>query len=112
MLGITTGAGASARLVLIGALMMVGGIGWSLININSLPMVVDMTDKARLGTFTGLYYLFSTLSAIAGPNLFGFIVSSTHNNYNSMMIVAPISMAIAVFMMLGVKRGEAMQTLP
>jgi len=43
--------------------LMIGGIAWSLININSLPMVVDMTSIERIGTFTGLYYLFSTLSA-------------------------------------------------
>ena len=109
MLGIVPAVDARAMLVVIGTLMMVGGIGWSLININSLPMVVDMTGSARLGTFTGLYYLFSTLSAIAGPNLFGWIVSKTHNNYNSMMIVAPVFMVIAIMMMVGVRRGEAAQ---
>lgn len=107
LLGIVPSEGASAVLVVLGALMMVGGIGWSLININSLPMVVDMTGKARLGTFTGLYYLFSTFSAIVGPNLFGWIVSGTGNNYNSMMIVAPVTMCIAIALMWGVKRGEA-----
>ena len=40
--------------------LMGAGAAWSLININSLPMVVDMTTTARLGTYTGLYYLFST----------------------------------------------------
>ena len=107
LLGIVPSEGASAVLVVMGALMMVGGIGWSLININSLPMVVDMTGASRLGTFTGLYYLFSTLSAIVGPNLFGLVVTGTGNNYNSMMIVAPITMFIAIVLMWGVKRGEA-----
>jgi maltose/moltooligosaccharide transporter len=105
-LGIVPTQGASSVLVVIGGLMMLAGAGWSLININSLPMVVDMTDSAHLGTYTGLYYLFSTLSAIAGPIIFGLVVSGTGNNYNSMMIVAPISMAIAIAMMWGVKRGE------
>lgn len=70
-------------------------------------MVVDMTDAARIGTFTGLYYLFSTLSAIAGPNVNGWLVQLTGNNYNNIMIVAPIFMVIALALMLGVKRGEA-----
>ena len=48
---------------------MVAGLAWAFININSLPMVVDMTILARVGTYTGLYYLFSTLAAIAGPNI-------------------------------------------
>jgi Na+/melibiose symporter-like transporter len=86
--------------------LMTAGAAWSLININSLPMVVDMTTAARLGTYTGLYYLFSTLSAIAGPNLNGVLIQVTGNNYNSIMLMAPIFMAIALWLMLGVKRGE------
>ncbi|HZW03377.1 MAG TPA: hypothetical protein VFF68_05600, partial [Anaerolineaceae bacterium] len=78
-----------------------------LININSLPMVVDMTDNAHLGTYTGLYYLFSTLAAIAGPNINGWIVQLTGRNYNLIMVVGPIFMLAALFMMAGVRRGEA-----
>jgi Na+/melibiose symporter-like transporter len=91
----------------IGLFLMVAGIAWALININSLPMVVDMTTAARIGTFTGLYYLFSTLSAIVGPNLNGWIIQLSGNNYNLVMIVGAIFMAVALVLMLGVKRGEA-----
>lgn len=87
--------------------LMAAGAAWSLININSLPMVVDMTSTARTGTFTGLYYLFSTLSAIAGPNINGFLIELTGNNYNTIMLVSPIFMLIALWLMLGVRRGEA-----
>jgi MFS-type transporter involved in bile tolerance (Atg22 family) len=92
--------------------MMTAGAAWALININSLPMVVDMTDASRVGTYTGLYYLFSTLSAIAGPNVNGWIIQLTGNNYNAIMIVAPIFMAVALVMMVGVKRGEAVVVAP
>jgi maltose/moltooligosaccharide transporter len=91
----------------IGLFLMVAGIAWALININSLPMVVDMTTAARIGTFTGLYYLFSTLSAIVGPNLNGWIIELTGNNFNSIMLVGSVFMAVALVLMLGVKRGEA-----
>jgi maltose/moltooligosaccharide transporter len=94
----------------LGALLMVGGMSWALININSLPMVVDMTVAARIGTYTGLYYLFSTLAAIAGPNINGLIVQLSGNDYGMVMLVAPIFMLIAFVMMLGVRRGEASQT--
>jgi MFS family permease len=87
--------------------LMGAGIAWSFININSLPMVVDLTTAARIGTFTGLYYLFSTLSAIVGPNLNGWIVQLSGNNYNTMMFVAPFFLLIALVLMLGVRRGEA-----
>ncbi len=87
--------------------LMGAGIAWSFVNINSLPMVVDLTTAARLGTFTGLYYLFSTFSAIVGPNLNGLIVQLSGNNYNTMMFVAPLFLLVAVALMLGVRRGEA-----
>ncbi len=107
LLGIVPEAGAAAVLPVIGALMMIAGAGWALININSLPMVVDMTETARIGTYTGLYYLFSTLSAIVGPNSNGWIIQLTGKNYNSIMIVAPFFMLVAFILMWGVKRGEA-----
>jgi MFS family permease len=91
----------------IGVFLMLAGIAWALININSLPMVVDMTVPARLGTYTGLYYLFSTLAAIAGPIINGFLVQFTGNNYNNVMLIGPLFLAAAFIMMWGVKRGEA-----
>jgi maltose/moltooligosaccharide transporter len=96
----------------IGLCLMVAGAAWALININSLPMVVDMTDAAHLGTFTGLYYLFSTLAAIAGPNVNGWLIQLTGRNYNATMLLAPFFMVVAFFMMLGVHRGEAKTEVP
>ena len=87
--------------------LMAAGIAWSLININSLPMVVDMTTTARLGTYTGLYYLFSTLSAIVGPNVNGWMIQLTGNNYNAVMLISPLFMLAAFLLMAGVRRGEA-----
>lgn len=94
---------------ILGLLLMLAGIGWSLININSLPMVVDLTDLATVGTYTGLYYFFSTLAAIAGPILNGLFIQISGDNYNVMWIVAPLFMLIALYQMVGVRRGEAVQ---
>jgi len=91
----------------ISILLMLAGAAWALINVNSLPMVVDMTDDLRIGTFTGLYYLFSTLAAIAGPNINGWIIKLTGNNYSLVMVVGPIFMFFALLMMIGVRKGEA-----
>ena len=87
--------------------LMIAGFSWALININSLPMVVDMTSDSHIGTFTGLYYMASTMAAILGPNLNGWIVSLSGNNYSLMMLFSPIFMLLAFIMMIGVKRGEA-----
>ncbi|HSA99493.1 MAG TPA: MFS transporter, partial [Anaerolineales bacterium] len=109
LVGIPVTAGGPRMLTLAGILLMFGGIGWAFVNINSLPMVVELTTAARLGTFTGLYYLFSTLSAIVGPNINGWAIQLTNNNYNIIMLIAPFFFIVALILMLGVRRGEALQ---
>lgn len=91
----------------VGTILMLAGISWALININSLPMVVDMTDDLHIGTYTGLYYLFSTMAAILGPNLNGIIIQLSGSNYALVMLFGPMFMLLALIMMLGVRRGEA-----
>lgn len=90
----------------IGIILMVVGIAWALININSLPMVVDMTDDLHIGTFTGLYYLFSTLAAIIGPTMYGWIIDFSGGQYNLVMLVSPLFLIFALICMAFVKRGE------
>ena len=107
LVGIPLVEGGPRMLTLAGVLLIFGGIAWALVNINSLPMIVDLTSAARIGTFTGLYYLFSTFSAIIGPNLNGWAIQLMNNNYNIIMLIAPVFMLIALWLMLGVKRGEA-----
>jgi Na+/melibiose symporter-like transporter len=107
LVGIPLTEGGPRMLTMAGLMLMFGGIGWAFVNINSLPMVVELTTAARLGTFTGLYYLFSTLSAIVGPNVNGWAITITGNNYNVIMLIAPFFMLAALVLMLGVRRGEA-----
>ncbi|WKZ36388.1 MAG: MFS transporter [Anaerolineales bacterium] len=107
LVGIPLVEGGARMLTLAGVFLILGGIGWAFININSLPMIVDLTSAARIGTFTGLYYLFSTFSAIVGPNVNGWAVQLTGGDYNTIMIIAPVFMMIAFWLMVGVKRGEA-----
>ncbi|MEW6402678.1 MAG: MFS transporter [Chloroflexota bacterium] len=112
LVGIPLVEGGTRMLTLAGVLLILGGIGWAFVNINSLPMIVDLTSAARIGTFTGLYYLFSTFSAIVGPNVNGWAIQLSGGNYNIIMIIAPVFMLIALSLMLGVKRGEATQAVP
>ncbi|RJP55419.1 MAG: MFS transporter [Anaerolineaceae bacterium] len=110
LVGIPLVEGGARMLTLAGVILIFAGIAWSFININSLPMIVDLTSAARIGTFTGLYYLFSTLSAIVGPNVNGWAIQLTGGNYNIIMLLAPFFMIVAMVLMLGVKRGEAQVT--
>jgi maltose/moltooligosaccharide transporter len=92
----------------IGVILFLGGIAWALVNINSLPMIVDIApDDRLLGTYTGLYYISGTLAAIAGPILNGWIIDATNKNYNMIFVVAPAFMLVAIACMWFVTRGEA-----
>jgi Na+/melibiose symporter-like transporter len=91
----------------VGAILMGAGISWALININSLPMVVDLTESSRIGTYTGLYYLFSTLAAILGPILYGFIIQFSGNIFSLVMLISPLFLVLALASIAGVKGGEA-----
>lgn len=100
------------RLPLLGALrvvslpLMVAGAAWSLVNVNVLPVVVDLTDDRQVGTYTGLYYLFYTLAAILGPNINGWIVQLT-GSYNWMLLASAFFCLLAMMLMWGVRRGES-----
>ena len=92
---------------IIGVLLGVGGLAWSLVNINSLPMVIDTAESdATIGTYTGFYYLASQLAAIAGPTLNGFVIERS-GNYGMVMLMPVIFFALAALTMQGVTRGEA-----
>jgi maltose/moltooligosaccharide transporter len=110
LVGIPLTDSGPRMLTMAGSMLIFGGIGWAFVNINSLPMVVELTSAARIGTFTGLYYLFATFSAIIGPNVNGWAIQFSGNNYNIIMLIAPFFMLTALVLMLGVRRGEA--TLP
>lgn len=86
-------------------LMGVGGVSWALVNINSYPMVVEMTSSKGIGKYTGYYYFFSMLAAIVSPIAYGGIKDYLGDDF--MFIYATISMVIALFFMMLVKHGEA-----
>jgi MFS family permease len=93
---------------LIWPIMALGGMGWALVNINSLPMVVDIsTSDADLGTYTGMYYLASQLAAVAGPIINGYIVKWGGGDYNLIFLATPMFFLLAVLCMLRVTKGEA-----
>lgn len=87
------------------ALLAIGGISWALININSYPMVVEMTSNKGIGKFTGYYYFFSMMAAIVSPILFGFIKDQIGDQF--LFVYSSVAMVLAFFFMMLVKHGEA-----
>lgn len=87
-------------------LLLLGGFFWSCVNINSLPMVVELAKWKDIGKYTGYYYFFSFGAAIISPILFGWIRDMVLR-YDSLFIYAALAFAIAILCMVFVKHGEA-----
>jgi len=86
-------------------LLVFAGFSWAWVNINSYPMITQMAPAGQIGTYTGLYYLFSAGANIVGPPLFGWMFD--HYGYSYFFPLAVVFMALAMLSMLMVKRGEA-----
>lgn len=87
-------------------LLAIGGISWAMVNINSYPMVVEMTSNKGIGKYTGYYYFFSMLAAIVSPILFGFIKDQFVDGDKHLFIYSSVAMVLAFFFMMLVKHGE------
>lgn len=55
-------------------LFLLVGLAWASINVNSLPMVVEMCKGSEVGKFTGLYYTFSMSAQIITPIVAGWLL--------------------------------------
>uniref|UniRef100_A0A7C4XU58 MFS transporter n=1 Tax=Caldisericum exile TaxID=693075 RepID=A0A7C4XU58_9BACT len=87
-------------------LFTIGGFFWSLININSLPMVLDLGTTKSQGTYTGFYYLFSQAANIIAPPLAGLVA----DRMNTRFVIFPFALVFFTFAfiaMLLVRGGEA-----
>ncbi len=67
------------NLLVMRILLLVAGFFWACININSLPMVVELASPERIGSFTGYYYFSSFSAAILSPTLFGLLRDLTQS---------------------------------
>ncbi len=84
-------------------LLVLAGVFWALINVNSLPMVYDVGGDQRIGAFTGLYYLASNIAAVAGPQVVGILVDLTGGNYRIMWLFGALFMLLAGVLMYRVR---------
>ena len=55
------------------AVFILAGIGWATINVNSFPMVVELSRGSDVGRFTGYYYTASMAAQIVAPILSGIL---------------------------------------
>lgn len=80
------------------------GFAWAAINVNSLPMVVDMCKGDQVGKYTGYYYTFSMAAQIITPILSGALLE--YVGYWTLFPYAAIFVALSFVTMLQVKHGD------
>lgn len=82
-------------------LLLLGGICWALININSYPFVISLGKQSSIGTRTGIYYIASSLAALSSPPLMGLFMDRL--GYSSLFFVAAGGMLLALGFIIFVK---------
>ncbi len=81
------------------------GFAWAAINVNSLPMVVEMCRGSDIGKFTGYYYTASMAAQVVTPILAGFLMRAV--SYKILFPYAALFVLFSFITMTQVKHGDA-----
>jgi len=80
------------------------GFAWAAINVNSFPMVVEISKAGNIGKYTGYYYTFSMAAQIVTPILSGYLLE--HVGYFTLFPYAAIMVALSFVTMFLTKHGD------
>lgn len=86
------------------------GIAWAAINVNSYPMVVEISKSTDVGQFTGYYYTFSMAAQAITPTLSGFLME--HIGYHTLAPYAAVMVAISLVTISLAKHGDSKPVPP
>ena len=81
------------------------GLAWAAINVNSLPMVVEMCRDSDIGKFTGYYYTASMAAQVVTPVVAGTLMR--HIDYRVLFPYAACFVALSGVTMCFVRHGDA-----
>lgn len=95
----------SKTALLIWVAMALAGIGWATINVNSYPMVVEMSKGNNVGKYTGIYYTASMSAQIITPVLSGIFMDNI--GFGALFPYCAIFLVLAFLVMLFVKHGDS-----
>lgn len=89
----------------VNVLFVLVGAAWAAINVNSYPMVVEMSRGSDVGKFTGIYYSFSMGAQIVTPVLSGALLE--YAGYGTLFPYAAFFAALSFVTMLFVRHGDS-----
>ena len=81
------------------------GLAWAAINVNSLPMVVEMCKGSDVGKFTGYYYTASMAAQVVTPVLAGTLMKQV--SYQVLFPYAAVFVALSFVTMCFVRHGDS-----
>lgn len=81
------------------------GIGWATINVNSYPMVVELSKGSNVGKYTGYYYTASMSAQILTPIISGILMDQVA--IRTLFPYATLFVGLAFVTMSLVKHGDA-----
>lgn len=79
------------------------GFGFSLIHVNSYPMVVELCNSSKIGKFTGYYYASSMAAQTITPILLGLILLAPESTFGILPIYGLSCIAIALIIFIFIK---------
>ncbi|WP_435923692.1 SLC45 family MFS transporter [Paenibacillus sp. DYY-L-2] len=85
-------------------LLIVGGLFWACININSYPWIIATGKEESIGTRTGIYYFVSSVAAIVSPPLLGWVIDVF--GYQALFLSASAGLLLALCCLFGASSGE------
>ena len=89
----------------LGVMFALVGFAWAAINVNSYPMVVEISTSCDVGKYTGYYYTFSMAAQIATPIISGQLLQ--HVGYNTLFPYAAIMVSISFITMSLTRHGDS-----
>ena len=95
---------ASFSPVLYGIFALVGA-AWAMINVNSYPMVVEISKSGDVGKYTGYYYTFSMAAQIVTPIASGWLLE--HVGYYTLLPYAAVMVALSFVTISLTKHGDS-----
>lgn len=93
-----------SSIVLINILFSMAGIGWASINVNSYPMVVELSKNGDIGKYTGFYYTASMIAQTITPILSGLFLDI---KLTLLFPYATVFAALSFVTMFFVRHGDA-----
>ena len=96
---------AESPTLLMNLMFALAGIGWATINVNSFPMVVELSSGGSVGKYTGFYYTASMAAQVVTPMLSGLLMDKW--GMRVLFPYAAVFVALSFVTMLFVHHGDS-----